>query len=59
MFDNLKTDEALLKALDRATRVVPTRDEADRQRVSFISSAVKSDANVTQARIKEVLDRLS
>ena len=52
---DLKTNPALLEALHRAAQRKPTADEIQRQRVSFIMSAVNSKGDVTASRIQEVL----
>ena len=50
----LRTSPALLRALAKAMEREPTADEIQRQRVSFIMGAVKSE-DVTKSRIQEVL----
>ena len=52
---NLKTDESLLEALRSAAQRRPSADEVQRQRVSFILSAVNQGEGVTKSRIQEVL----
>lgn len=51
----IKTDSALLEALQRASSVKQTPDEIFQQRVSFIYGSMKPDSNVTRERIKQIL----
>ena len=55
VFDSLKTAPALLNAIEVVANRTPEPGDVDRQRVSFIFSAVKDTENLTDARIKEVL----
>ena len=51
----MKTRPSLLHALSEAVQRKPTTDEIQRQRVSFVVSAVKESGGVTKARVKEIL----
>lgn len=51
----MKTKPSLLRVLQEAAQRKPTADEIQRQRVSFIMSAVKESGGVTESRIREVL----
>ena len=53
--NDLKTDPALLRAIHAAIQRKPTADEVNRQRVSFIMSAVNERGDVTEQQIKAVL----
>jgi len=53
---HLKTSETLLRALRDASKYVPTADELQKQRVSFIMGSLKEESNVTRSRVQEVLD---
>lgn len=52
---NLKTKPKLLRELQSAVRRGSTAEDVQRQRISFIMSAVNKKGNVTESRIKEVL----
>jgi hypothetical protein len=51
----LKTDNSLLKALEKASSAKPDADELMEQRVSFIFGSLKTESNITHAQIKQVL----
>lgn len=53
--DALTTKASLLSALTEAARTKPSADELQKQRISFIMSAVKENDDMTESRIKEVL----
>ena len=52
---DLRTNEALLRALRKASEIRPTAEELHRQRVSFIMGIVKDDSGITRARVEQVL----
>ncbi len=52
---DLRTNEALLRALKIASATPLTPEELHRQRVSFIMGIVKGDSGITRARVEEVL----
>jgi hypothetical protein len=55
MPDNIKTDPALLEALERAAKTALTADEIEQQRVSFIMGSLSADSSVTREQVKEYL----
>ena len=55
MMADLSTNEALLRALKKASATTPTPEELRRQRVSFILGIVKADSGITRARVEDVL----
>jgi len=52
---NIKTQESLLRTLEKASKHPPSKQEVREQRVSFIMAGVKANSGVTRDRIKEVL----
>lgn len=52
---DLKTDAALLMALEKSSTRKQTADEIREQRVSFIYGAINNKTDVTRSRIQEVL----
>ena len=52
---DLRTNEALLRALKIASATPTTPEALHRQRVSFIMGIVKEDSGITRARVEEVL----
>lgn len=52
---DLKTDGALLRALEEAARRRPTADELDEQRVSFIMGSLGESSTVSRERVTEIL----
>jgi hypothetical protein len=52
----LKTKQALLTALKKASKRGPTENEARKQRVSFVMSCIKNKS-MTRERVAEVLDK--
>jgi hypothetical protein len=52
---DLTTDATLLRALEAAAMKKPSSEEIERQRVSFIRSAVKNRDCATEVKIKQVL----
>jgi hypothetical protein len=51
----LKTDEALLRALERAAARPLTEKEIHSQRGSFIMGTIKDNSTITRARVERVL----
>lgn len=51
----LKTKEATLQALQRASGKLPTPEQINKQRVSFIMGSLNKDSNVTRAKVQELL----
>lgn len=52
---DIKTDEALLKALGDAAKRQPTAREIAQQRVSFIMGSLSDKNTVTRAKVTEIL----
>ena len=52
---DLRTSPSLLRGLQMAAQRKPTAEEVQKQRLSFIMSAVNESGEVTESRIKEVL----
>jgi hypothetical protein len=52
---DLKTDKALLSALEKAATRELTEREIRSQRVSFVMGTVKSGSAITRARVEQVL----
>lgn len=55
MPDNLKTDPALVKALEEAAKSSMTAAEIEQQRVSFIMGSLSANSEITRARVEEIL----
>ncbi|PPQ19875.1 hypothetical protein CV770_07725 [Bradyrhizobium sp. AC87j1] len=55
MPQELKTDPALLSALQRALDLPQTREQIDQQRLSFIMGSLKSSNQITRAQVQEIL----
>lgn len=53
----LKTDEGLLRALQRAASQDLTADEVRRQRISFVVGSLKDSNTVSKERVRSVLDK--
>lgn len=51
----LKTDNSLIQALNRALTDKPSAEELLEQRVSFIYGALDADSGMTREAIKEIL----
>jgi hypothetical protein len=51
----LKTNQPLLDALEKARKSAFTAEELDQQRVSFVMGSLKSDSEMTRARVEEIL----
>ena len=54
----IKTDPALIDALNEAAQKPITADEIRKQRVSFILGSLKNDSTITQEQVESVLNRL-
>jgi len=54
---NIKTDAAMLKVLERAAGGNLSAEEIHRQRVSFIMGSLAPNSAVTRAKVEEVLVR--
>jgi hypothetical protein len=52
---NLKTDGALLEALERSADHVITASELHNQRVSFIMGSVSEGNGLTRERVEQIL----
>lgn len=53
----LRTDEALLRALERAASQTPTINQIDKQRISFVMGALPTDNEMTREQVQSVLER--
>jgi hypothetical protein len=53
--ERLKTNAALLKALEKASHVKPSSGELLEQRVSFIYGSIGGEGAVTREKIKQIL----
>lgn len=53
--NDIKTDGALLRALEAAAQRKQTAEEVQSQRVSYIMGMVRQNENVTKSRILAVL----
>jgi hypothetical protein len=52
---NLKTEESLLRKLRRAATQVPTAEELEKQRVSFVMGSLGRKSTATRAQVEEML----
>lgn len=52
---DLKTDDALLRALANAAQKQPTADEIEAQRISFIMGSLGEKSAVSRRRVTEIL----
>lgn len=55
MPDNIKTDPALLEALEKSAKTPLTAEEIKKQRVSFIMGSLSTDSSITRERVQEIL----
>jgi Fic family protein len=55
MPQELKTDPALLAALQRALAMPQTPEDVDQQRLSFVMGSLKSTNGITRAQVQEIL----
>jgi hypothetical protein len=51
----LKTDQSLIDALERAAKTPISSEELERQRVSFIMGSLKLNSDMTRARVEQIL----
>lgn len=51
----LKTDESLLNALRSAAKRVPSAEELEQQRVSFVMGSLGRKSTTTRAQVEEML----
>jgi len=54
---DLKTNKELLEALRRSTTRVPTAEELEKQRVSFVMGSLGRKSTATRSQVQEMLDR--
>lgn len=54
---DIRTDEALLRALEKAASRKPTTEQLNRQRLSFVMGALPSDSTMTREEVQSILDR--
>lgn len=52
---DLKTDESLLSKLRGAATRVPTAEELEKQRVSFVMGSLGKNSTATRAQVEEML----
>lgn len=52
---DLKTDQELLDALRKSATRVPTAEELEKQRVSFIVGSLSPTSTITRSQVQEVL----
>jgi hypothetical protein len=51
----LKTNKSLLEKLRKAATCVPTAEELERQRVSFVMGSLGKNSTATRAQVEEML----
>ncbi len=51
----LKTDESLLNKLRDATTRLPTAEELEKQRLSFVMGSLGKNSTATRAQVEEML----
>ncbi len=54
---DLKTDESLLSELRSAATRIPTAEELEKQRVSFVMGSLGKNSTATRAQVEEILAR--
>lgn len=54
---DLKTDELLLSELRSAATRIPTAEELEKQRVSFVMGSLGKNSTATRAQVEEILAR--
>lgn len=54
---NLRTNEALLKALTESSTRTPAMDQLDKQRLSFVMGALPEDNDMTREQVQSALER--
>jgi hypothetical protein len=52
---DLKTNESLLEALKRSTTRVPTAEELEKQRVSFVMGSLGRKSTATRSQVQDML----
>jgi hypothetical protein len=52
----LKTDPALLEALERQSNRRPSRDQLESQRISFIMGSLSEESDLTREEVQSVLE---
>jgi hypothetical protein len=55
--NELRTDQALLRALERASSRSPSQAELAKQRISFIMGSLSQDSSMTREQVEGVLSR--
>jgi hypothetical protein len=53
----LRTNEALLKALENSSSRSPSFDQMEKQRLSFVMGALPEDNDMTREQVQDVLDQ--
>ena len=53
----LRTSEALLRALEKAATRTPSFTQMDKQRLSFVMGALPEDNKMTREQVQSVLER--
>lgn len=53
----LRTNEALLNALQKASSRSPSFDQLDKQRLSFVMGALPENNGMTREEVQQVLER--
>lgn len=54
---DLKTDKSLLSELRSAATRIPTAEELEKQRVSFVMGSLGKNSTATRAQVEEILAR--
>lgn len=57
MMTDLRTDEALLRALQKAASRTPSFEQLERQRLSFVMGALPDDNKMTREQVQSVIER--
>jgi hypothetical protein len=53
----LKTKESLLEALRKSATRVPTAEELEKQRISFVMGSLGRKSTASRAQVQEMLDK--
>ena len=53
---DLRTNEALLKALEQSSSRVLSHSQIEQQRLSFVMGALDDDNNMTREQVEQVLE---
>lgn len=56
---NIKTNEALLKRLEEAAKRKLTKEEIEKQRISFIYSGMPKESGMSKVDIEKALKKVS